>query len=345
MKLGQAFINRLKVKELRQLGASTLPISKEWKGTNKTPKTDLIYADERISLKKAGGSQLLSAGKFESISTVEAAMRMYSIDPKGKRKVESLLDNLENKMIKLSTKDTVGNLEKLGKKTSLSPADQKKVAELQQGQLYAKELTTEMENLFNSEALMKEYFCWEAATGENKFGKDSQGVANQVVTFKETGTITDILPLKSPSQAGKVLAKGNSFYISFKSSSGSPPYLALRSKKIRMQTNSYQPTFAEIIQEECAKERIGMQVLHESNVEQLDEFQMFNRLVSKAKNVASSIKNQAKRILDGIMKRMKAAFDWIKKQGRKLIDAVLNFFGLDIKSIKLTGGGKYPIKI
>ena len=72
---------------------------------------------------------------------------------------------------------------------------------------------------------------------------------------------------------------------------------------------------------------------------------MFNKLVSKAKNVASSIKNQAKRILDGIMKRMKAAFDWIKKQGRRLIDAVLNFFGLDIKSIKLTGGGKYPIKI
>ena len=46
-----------------------LKISKEWKGTNKTPKTDLIYADERISL-KSGGSQLLSAGKFESISTL-----------------------------------------------------------------------------------------------------------------------------------------------------------------------------------------------------------------------------------------------------------------------------------
>ena len=348
MKLGQDFINRLKVKELRQLGASTLPISKEWKGTNKTPKTDLIYADERISLKKAGGSQLLSAGKFESISTVEAAMRMYSIDPKGKRKVESLIDNLEKKMIKLSTKDTVGKLEKLAKKSNLSPADKKKIAELDQGQLYAKELTTEMENLFNSEALMKEFFCWEAATGENKFGKGSQGVANQVVTFKETGTITDILELKSPSQAGKVLAKGNNFYVSFKSSSGSPPYLSLRSKKLstkQLQTNSYQPTFAEIIKEECAKERIGMQVLHEGKVEQLDEFQMFNKLVSKAKNVASSIKNQAKRILDGIMKRMKAAFDWIKKQGRKLIDAVLNFFGLDIKNIKITGGGKYPIEV
>ena len=256
--------------------------------------------------------------------------------------------DLAKKMIKLSTKDTVGKLEKLAKKSNLSPADKKKVAELDQGQLYAKELTTEMENLFNSEALMKEFFCWEAATGENKFGKGSQGVANQVVTFKETGKITDILDLKSPSQAGKILAKGNNFYVSFKSSSGSPPYLSLRSKKLsnkQLIANSYQPTFAEIIKEECAKERIGMQVLHEGKVEQLDEFQMFNRLVSKAKNVASSIKNQAKKILDGIMKRMKAAFDFIKKQGRRLIDAVLNFFGLDIKSIKITGGGKYPIKV
>ncbi len=343
-KLGKEFIKKVGVKKLEQLGASTLPISKEWKGTNKTPKTDLIDGNKRISLKKAGGSQLLSAGKMEAISTVEAAMRMYSIDPNGKKKVESLLDNLENKMIKLQSDDTITKLNKMRDQKNLSPADKKKIAELDQGQLFAKDLTTEMENLFNSEQLMKEFFCWEAATGENKFGKDSLGVANQVVTFKETGTITDILELNSPSQAGKVLAKGNNFYVSFKSSSGSPPYLALRSKKVRL-TSSYQPTFADIIKEECAKERVGMQVLHEGKVEQLDEFQMFNKLVSKAKNVATSIKNQAKRVLDAIMKRLKMAFDWIKKQGRKLIDAVLNFFGLDIRNIKLTGGGKYPIKV
>ena len=87
-------------------------------------------------------------------------MRMYSIDPKGKRKVESLLDNLEKKMIKLSTKDTVGKIEKLAKQKNLSPEDKKKVAELDQGQLYADELTDEMEKLFNSD-FMKQYFCWE----------------------------------------------------------------------------------------------------------------------------------------------------------------------------------------
>jgi hypothetical protein len=86
-----------------------------------------------------------------------------------------------------------------------------------------------------------------------------------------------------------------------------------------------------------------MQVLHEGKVEQLDEFQLFNKLVSKAKGVATSIKNQAKRILDAILKRLKDAFNWIKKQGKKLMDAVLNFFGLDMSISKLKGGGKYPI--
>jgi hypothetical protein len=43
------------------------------------------------------------------------------------------------------------------------------------------------------------------------------------------------------------------------------------------------------------------------------------------------------------MKRMSAAFKWIKKQGRRLMDAVLNFFGLDMSIKKLKGGGKYPI--
>jgi len=343
MKLGADFIKKLKVSKLEQLGASTLPISKEWKGTNKTPKTDLIDDKKRISLKKAGGSQLMSAGKDEAISTVEAAMKMYSIDTKGKKKVDDVLDKLENNMVKLSSAQTVKSIDDMRDKKNLSPADKKKIAELDKGRELQDEVNDAMENLFNSEELMKQYFCWEAATGETKFGKDSKGVPNSIVTFKETGTITDVLPLTSPTQAGKVLAKGNNFYVSFKSSSGSPPYLALRTKKVRL-TSSYQPTFAEIIQEECAKERVGMQVLHEGKVEQLNEFQMFSRLVSKAKQVASSIKNAAKRVLNAILKRLKAAFDWIKKQGAKLMNAVLNFFGLDIKTVKVTGGGKYPLK-
>lgn len=345
MKLGQEFVTKLKVKKLEQLGASTLPISKDWKGTNKTPKTDLIDGKRKISLKKAGGSQLLSAGKMEAISTIEAAMKMYSIDPKGKGRVLSLISDLENKMIKLTEKGTVGSIEKLRGEKKLSPTDAKKIAELDQGQEYAQELSNKIQDIFNEDELMKQYFCWEAATGITKFGAKSEGVANVIVTFKETGTITDILKLDSPSSAGKVLADGNDFYISFKSSSGSPPYLALRSKKIKMKTESTQSTFAQIIQEECSKEDIGLQMLNEGKLEQLDEFKMLKKVASKAKEIGSAIGNAAKKIMDAILKRVKAAFSFIKRQGAKMINVMLAFFGFDISSIKVTGGGKYPIKM
>ena len=78
MLLGHDFIKILRVNKLTQLGASTLPISQEWMdagATNKTPKTDLIdNGNTNISLKKAGGSQLLSAGKNETIATVQAEL-------------------------------------------------------------------------------------------------------------------------------------------------------------------------------------------------------------------------------------------------------------------------------
>ena len=346
MSLGQEFVTKLKVKKLEQLGASTLPISKDWKGTNKTPKTDLIDGKRKISLKKAGGSQLLSAGKMEAISTIEAAMKMYSMDPKGKAKVLSLISDLENKMVKLTEKGTVGSIEKLRGQESLSSKDSAKIAELDQGQEYAKELSNKIHDLFNEDELMKQYFCWEAATGITKFGAKSEGVANVIVTFKETGTITDILKLDSPTSAGAVLASGNDFYISFKSSSGSPPYLALRSKKIKMKAEDTQSTFAQIIQEECSKEDIGLEMLSESRLEQLDEFKTFKRIASKTKDIGSAaIRNAAKKIMDAILKRLKAAFVFIKRQGAKMINAMLTFFGFDIQRVNVKGGGKYPISM
>ena len=86
-----------------------------------------------------------------------------------------------------------------------------------------------------------------------------------------------------------------------------------------------------------------MKVLHESRIEQLNEFQMLNKLWKQTKGVAKSVAAGAKKIISAIMKRMSAAFKWIKKQGRRLMDAVLNFFGLDILIKDLKGGGKYPI--
>ena len=86
-----------------------------------------------------------------------------------------------------------------------------------------------------------------------------------------------------------------------------------------------------------------MKVLHESRMEELNEFQILSKIWNKTKSVAKSIADGAKKVLAAIHKRLNAAFNWIKKQGRRLLDAVLSFFGLDIKTVKVKSGGKYPL--
>ena len=72
------FNKKLKEKELVSTGKGGIPntISKIYKdrdASNPTPKTDIAGSGfkEKISLKKAGGSQLMSGAKGESIATVE----------------------------------------------------------------------------------------------------------------------------------------------------------------------------------------------------------------------------------------------------------------------------------
>lgn len=70
---------------MNHYGASSADITKEWdeyfiqttgkpaSGPTKTPKTDMYIGSMHISLKKAGGSQLMSGGKAESLATLAAA--------------------------------------------------------------------------------------------------------------------------------------------------------------------------------------------------------------------------------------------------------------------------------
>ena len=85
MKTAIDFKNKLGITELRQTGAMKVGgLSKEWKGTNTTPKTDLMDKSGkiRVSLKK-GGSQLMSAGKPDAISTVVAMQFGYGNSSSG----------------------------------------------------------------------------------------------------------------------------------------------------------------------------------------------------------------------------------------------------------------------
>jgi len=341
MKLGQEFIDKIGVTELKQLGGSTAPSNPDWKGTDKTPKTDILGGTKKISLKKASGSQLMSAGQAEAISTFEAAISMYSIDSKGKKKVESVISTIQGDMGRMSTKGTIGSVEKLRDSgNKLSRGDEAKIKEMEGLQLNAKSITSKMDNLFSDE-LFKSYFCWEAATGTVKFKPSPDAIANVVVKFNETGTIKDYLNLDSPTVAGKTLAKGNNFFVSFKTAdANSRPYLALRSKNVRAikKNINEQVTLKQIINEELEKE--GM--LYES-FQQLDEFAMWNKIKSKVKSVSSKVTTAIKRIYEAVLKRINEAFNYIKTLGEKMISGLMNFLGISVSNVKVSGGGKFPL--
>src|SRR6056300_1531477 len=343
-KIADSFKKEIKSKSLSQLGASTAPLNSDWGGSNKTPKTDILGdSDERISLKKAGGSQLMSGCQEEALATFDAAMKMVG---ENKPKIlDSFLNTLEDKMGRMSQKGTISALEALrdsGEK--LTPEQETAIAEMQQLQLNAQEINKDMSLVFK-DIYFKSCFCFEAATGTNKFA-DKNAIANELIEFNPgNGKITAHLPMKKIEDA-KPLAQSNSFYVSFKTGGGgSKPYLALRTKKMskKQMLGEEVESFRDIVVEEFSKSDYGMSMLNEANEQQLNEFQIFNKLSKGLKNVSSKIKSQAKKILDAILKRIKQAFDAIKKLGRSMFDGIMHFLGMEVSSVKISSGGQFPL--
>ena len=104
-----------------------------------------------------------------------------------------------------------------------------------------------------------------------------------------------------------------------------------------------QVTFRDIVLDELSKSEFGKNLLIESNLQQLDEMQIFNRLVAKVKGVAGTIKNTVKNIYNAIMKRVTQAFNYIKSLGIKLIEGLMNFLGVEVSDIKVRGSGDFAL--
>ena len=343
-KIAESFKKEIKSKSLSQLGASTAALNSDWGGSNKTPKTDILGdTNEKISLKKAGGSQLMSGGPEEALATFDAAMKMVG---QNKPKIlDSFLNILEDKMGRMSQKGTITALEKLRDSGETLTKDQETaIAEMNQLQLNAQEINKDMSSVFK-DIYFKSCFCFEAATGTNKFA-DKNAVANELIEFNPgNGKITAHLSMKKIEDA-KPLAQSNSFYVSFKTGGGgSKPYLALRTKKMskKQLLGEEVESFRDIVVEEFSKSDYGMSVLNEANEQQLNEFQIFNKLSKGLKNVTSKIKSKVKKILDAILKRIKYAFDTIKKLGQSMFDGIMHFLGMDVSSVKISSGGQFPL--
>lgn len=339
--IAEQFRKIIKSNKLSQLGSSTAALNSDWGGTNKTPKTDILGdSNEKISLKKAGGSQLMSAGKEETLATFDAAMKM--VGENQPQLLKSFLDKLEQKMGAMNEKGTITALQQLRDSgEELTPAQEKAIAEMEQLQLNAKEINKDMEDVFK-DMYFKTCFCFEAATGTSKFA-DKNAVANELIEFEPSGKITAHLPMKTINDA-RVLAAKNSFFVSFKTGgTTAKPYLSLRTKQVSKSKLAENVTFRDIISEEFSRYNFGEKILSEGTKQRLDEFQLFNKFINNVKNLSGKVKQQVKNILSAIMKRVKEAIDYIKTLGGKMFNAILNFLGMEVSNVNINTSGPFPL--
>ncbi len=171
-----------------------------WQGGNTTPKTDIIIAGNRISLKK-GSSQLMSGGSAESLSTYEVAWRNT---PEFSKKLNKLADEVEKGLEDLmpsregkfmggvETQKKGGTVYKDTKKQTGKLGDVKagtfeKDKVLADADKHNQKMKKKMDQLFQGSIEFKKEFVFEAMTGKVKFD-DGEGTATHFLVVDFDGS-------------------------------------------------------------------------------------------------------------------------------------------------------------
>ena len=351
MKLGEDFNNNF-TGHMEQTGAGgdSIPLSSDWKswgGTNKTPKTD-IKTDQRISLKKKGGAQLMSASEKEVIATFNAAMQLMGANSKEKKWIADVINLVEHGFQKISMEGTITDLNSgTGfAKNMKSDSRDKLKAEVAKADDINKKLTGLMEQIFNGDLSgsyaryikdsaggtkkaqefhkkLKESFVFEAASGLRKFA-NNDATAGYLVEFDaNSGKISLNQPIGKMSSVTnftiddriKEMAARTKFYVSFKTGSKNP-YSALRATVKSEETNFSDfdglPTLRDLVFETLKED--GTISLAEG-YQELDEWALVGRAFDKIKKRASQVKGYVKDKID-------AAKDWLQGFFKKLFEKV-----------------------
>ena len=328
-KIAANFNNQLKAKQLVQTGRgmgsiSLGPIWKESGAKNKTPKTDIASADfkEKISLKKAGGSQLASPTRSEAIAIVKAAMSEMGED---RTMAAKLVSTMETNMSSLISRETAGDLRKQSKAGVKTDA----VIDFQAKDKGNRELTKMLEGLINQDtavnALFSKHIVLEAATGNHKFGSaGSPAAANLLGKFNLTGGI-EVQPINSIKDP--IIVKYSQTVkpvVSFKSGGGgAPAYSALRLG---------------------IKEEETLRGIVLSEMEQLDGLLLTEDFLSEgpldmlkkagdwAKDKGKAFVNKVKSAVANVLAKISAVFKKIAKMGKKMFASLMKFMGVEIQS-------------
>ena len=347
-----------------------------WGGKNKTPKTDMTTAKRKISLKKKGGSQLMSAQKGESMATFHAALQLMGTKGKNKTYIEGIIKTIETDFKTIMLDGTIGDLDKpnspLSKSFTSKKELNKKKQEVALQQKVNERLSELMEEVFNGKGKdgkvkafnkkFKEHFVFEAASGLTKF-KAGLGTASDLVEFTENGTLSKNFPIGTIKGLGSgqwsinkeivKMAEKIDFYVSFKTGSKNP-YSALRTKAARQVKNEEytpfnniddMPTLRDLIFETLEED--GTILLTEEYL-QLDEWALVQKAFDKVKKRASKMRgwvqdkakdamNWLKGFIGLLLKKVSQALTKIVAMGKKALHALLHFFGFEPKDAASSG--------
>ena len=320
----------------------------DWWTGNATPKTDLYSTDgSNISLKKQGGSQLMSGLNAETKSTFKAAtIYMGENSPK---EVDKLVDSMDSVLKTLTIQGNINSMAKAiktkiipkklknikvgaagSKKFSDITIDKEKYAqemeEMQAWKKSMKEITKETVKFFETNDKFKMWFCYEAATGEMKFNPDRYANATWVVEFDpKSGKNNNINQLSlgknKPSPYVEKLAKKAKFRLSPKTGTGSRVGAKLTAKTsgaLRVTLENKEDTFHNFMQESYRKFTDSI-LLTEEPLNELKFFKSVKTWLIDLKNkLMSKLKELARKGLQYLLDFFQFAVDKIKTSGLEL---------------------------
>jgi len=356
-------------------GKATDLLSSEWKdsfasvgqiaaGATATPKTDVRAASgAKMSFKKAGGSQLMSGGKGETMATILAVEKYRKPQTKESQKLlKSFKKSVDEHFtrLKLKEKETItaiqraaATAEKQGKK--LTKTESIVVAQT----LANEEMTKTIRKLFEENVIeinkgakesynsksFKFYVCEEALSGDIKFGK-GDAAANSLFTFDPSRRVAKYEKINS-SVVGKV-ADRTEFNVSYKTSgTGGSAWTAMKAVYKESKITSDLPlaeSLCEYATKELDREIHQYRIMDEGIDDALDSIVDFGKSAhAQGKEYAQKISDAAARVvgwvsaaLKKVWKKVKETFEKIYKMAedavKKGLNAYAEVFGVEMAS-------------
>jgi hypothetical protein len=262
--------------------------------------------------------------------------------------MEKILKMIEEGFQKVATKHTVGELDKLSKKSKgeLSPEQVKAVAQFTETQAFHTELNKELKKHMNFEKQPEflKWYTYEAMSGYKKFSL-KQAAASVCMEFNaDKGTVSKFIEVTAdgkssgltdnPSVGSKVVSISSKVkvYAAYKSGGGNP-YSTLR-LGLAEDRKSFDetPTLAGIIKEEIMNDKICNMLVEDRY--QLDEFAIVKKAFGKLKKMGKDVKMWFGNLLTRIMERVKVVFDKIKNMGSKMYEALFGFLNIKVDKVK-----------